>query len=386
YTSCGWFFDELSGIETIQIIQYAGRAIQLAETILRKGIEDEFLALLEGARGNVSEHATGRMIYEKWVRPAVIDMRKVGAHYAISSLFEDYGDSTQIFSHLVEREDGSVLHAGKTRLTLGRARVTSRITGASSTFSYGVLHLGGQNIYGGIRDYQGHRAYSQLTSQFSDILHRGDIPELIRSVDKQFGGHFGGATFSLRLLFRDEQRRIVERLLLSADQEAAAKLRELHREHATLVRFVGDLGIPLPRRVMASIEFTLNDDLLIELSAHEPNPQRIREILTEIEHMKVSFDAVTAEFRFRRNLEAATQTLAESPGSLAPLQRLNRLTGICAHLPFPINLWQVQTSFWTIADVNYPAQLKKARQGSITQQKWVQLVQSLAEKLKIRLP
>lgn len=385
YTSCGWFFDDLSGIETVQVIQYAGRAIQLAEQILRKGIEEEFLALLERARGNVPEHPNGRAIYESSVRPAMIDLHKVGAHYAISSLFEDYGESTQIFSHLVEREDGSVLHAGKTRLTLGRARVTSRITGACSTLSYGVLHLGGQNIYGGIRDFQGHRSYNQLYSHFSDILHRGDIPELIRAVDKQFGGHFGGATFSLRLLFRDEQRRIVTRILESADLEAAAKLRELHREHATLVRFVGDLGIPLPRRVMAAIEFSLNDDLLIELSQQEPSLQRIREILAEIEHMKVPFDAVTAEFRFRRNLEAATQALAQHPESLPALQRLNRLTGICPHLPFPISLWKVQSSFWTIAHSTYPAQVKKAKQGGAAPQKWVQLVLSLADKLKIHL-
>lgn len=136
---------------------------------------------------------------------------------------------------------------------------------------------------------------------------------------------------------------------------------------------------------MAAIEFSLNDDLLIELSQQEPSLQRIREILAEIEHMKVPFDAVTAEFRFRRNLEAATQALAQHPESLPALQRLNRLTGICPHLPFPISLWKVQSSFWTIAHSTYPAQVKKAKQGGAAPQKWVQLVLSLADKLKIHL-
>ena len=42
YTSCGWFFDELSGIETVQIIQYAGRVVQLAEELFDQSMEEAF--------------------------------------------------------------------------------------------------------------------------------------------------------------------------------------------------------------------------------------------------------------------------------------------------------------------------------------------------------
>src|SRR5262249_1114414 len=43
YTSCGWFFDELSGIETTQVIQYAARTLQLYEEIFGEVIEPAFL-------------------------------------------------------------------------------------------------------------------------------------------------------------------------------------------------------------------------------------------------------------------------------------------------------------------------------------------------------
>ena len=95
YTSCGWFFDELSGIETVQVIQYAARALQLAQELFGDGIEAGFLERLEAAKSNLPEHRDGRLIFEKFVRPAVVNLEKVGAHYAISSLFEDYGERTR---------------------------------------------------------------------------------------------------------------------------------------------------------------------------------------------------------------------------------------------------------------------------------------------------
>ena len=103
YTSCGWFFDELSGIETVQVIQFAGRAAQLAEDLFENGIEERFLKRLETAKSNLPEHKDGREIYKKWVKPAVVDLAKVSAHYAISSLFQDYGEDSSIFSFNVTR-------------------------------------------------------------------------------------------------------------------------------------------------------------------------------------------------------------------------------------------------------------------------------------------
>ena len=59
YTSCGWFFDELSGIETVQVIQYAGRVVQLAEELFGNDIERRFLDKLALAKSNLPEHGDG---------------------------------------------------------------------------------------------------------------------------------------------------------------------------------------------------------------------------------------------------------------------------------------------------------------------------------------
>ena len=129
YTSCGWFFDELSGLETVQAIQYSGRAVQLAQTLFNDPkIEEEFLNKLAIAHSNIPEQGDGRKIYESFVRSAMIDLNKVGAHYAISSLFESYPPHSQTYCYQIHQEDHTMLSSGKSRVSFGRIRITSDIT------------------------------------------------------------------------------------------------------------------------------------------------------------------------------------------------------------------------------------------------------------------
>ena len=65
YTSCGWFFDELSGIETVQILEYAGRAVQLSQESLDDLSETTFLKLLAAAKSNLPERGDGAEIYQQ---------------------------------------------------------------------------------------------------------------------------------------------------------------------------------------------------------------------------------------------------------------------------------------------------------------------------------
>ena len=95
FTSCGWFFDELSGIETVQVLQYAGRVIQLAQSVLDTDLEPPFLERLAKAPSNIREHRDGRRVYEKFVKPTLVDREHLGAHFAVSSLFESYPDKTR---------------------------------------------------------------------------------------------------------------------------------------------------------------------------------------------------------------------------------------------------------------------------------------------------
>src|SRR6201993_4050714 len=136
YTSCGWFFDELSGIETVQVIEYAGRVVQLAEQLFGEPVEAEFLQRLACAKSNLTEYGNGANIYDRYVKPAIVDLEKVGAHYSITSLFAPYGERTDIFSYTVKRLDYHTGDAGRLRMALGQARFTSKVTQESEVLTF----------------------------------------------------------------------------------------------------------------------------------------------------------------------------------------------------------------------------------------------------------
>jgi len=155
FTSCGWFFNEVSGIETIQVLQYAARALQLASDLGAPGLDDGFLSRLEKAQSNLAEHGNGAQIYERAVIPAMVDMQRVGAHHAVTSLFEIPKPKQMVYGYEVTTMDFSQFEMGRSKVALGRVEVLSEITRETVDLTFGVLYLGDIHLTGGLRLYPG---------------------------------------------------------------------------------------------------------------------------------------------------------------------------------------------------------------------------------------
>ena len=132
YTSCGWFFDDISGIETVQVLQFAGRAVQLAQELFGDSLEQRFIERLGAAHSNLPDQGDGEQIYEQRVRPARVDWERVGAHYAVSSLFETIPEQTKIYCYHAERKNFQTYAAGNAKLAVGEVELTSEITGETT--------------------------------------------------------------------------------------------------------------------------------------------------------------------------------------------------------------------------------------------------------------
>jgi len=383
YTSCGWFFDDLSGIETVQVIQYAGRALQLAGQLFPDDFATPFLDLLAQARSNLPDQGDGRSIYERYVQPAMVDLEKVGAHYAVSSLFEDYGQNTRIYCYDVERMEYRTSRQGKLRVVLGQAKVVSEITWESDQITFGVLHLADHSVIGGARQYQGGDAgdaYRVLDQEVEKAVSSGDLAELVRLVEKSFGS----STYTLRSLFRDEQRKILGLILEEATDEARALYRNFHDEHAHLIRFVTDLGVPLPRRFRLAVDFTLNSELLDAFSADEVDLSKSRAILEEIQRTGVKPDAVTLEFALRRTIERLFARFVANPMEPGLLQRLEQTIDLVLSLPFEVRLWEAQNTYYSLMR-DYAGQVQeRAEHGDVEAHAWLEGFARLGEKLKVR--
>jgi len=382
YTSCGWFFDELSGIETVQVLQYAGRAVQLSREFAGDSLEAGFLERLERAKSNVAEHGDGRVLYEKFVKAATVDLRKVGAHYAVSALFENYGDRARIFCYDVEREDIRVQTAGRTKLILGKARVTSGITKKSALLSFGVLHLGDHSVSGGIRDFRGEEAYASLVQEIGDVFRSADLPEAIRTVDK----HFGQGTYSLKLLFRDELRKILDIILDKTLTETEASHRGIYSQHAGMMRFLSGMGIPLPDPLHASAKVALNAELRRAVSAEILEAAAIRGLLDEGSAIGIPLESAGVGFALQKRIDAIANDFREKPDDLDLLRRFAEAVEVGHDLPFEVLFWGAQNICYDLLKTAYPGFLAKSRGGDEKAALWVGLFRAMGGKLSILVP
>ncbi len=379
YTSCGWFFDDLSGIETVQVIQYAGRVVQLAEQLFGDSVQEEFLERLSLAYSNLPEYGNGRDIYAKYVKPAVVDLEKVGAHYSITSLFAPYGDRTDVFSYAVKRLNYHTGEAGKLRMALGQARFTSKVTQESEALTFWVVHFGDHNVAGGVQKSGEDGAYETMLESIGESFARMDIPEVVRLLDRRFGDRI----YSLRSLFRDEQRRIVRTILSSTVAEAEAAYLQLYEHHAALMRYISSLGNPMPREFTAAMEYAVNTLLRRACSGEALDGERIQSLLREARASNISLDRTTLEFLIRKRIETLAAQLAADPGSLEKLQALRSALSTGSRMPFSINLWSAQNHIYAMRSSFLPKMRRKALKDSRAKA-WMEDFLALCEQLTIR--
>jgi alpha-amylase/alpha-mannosidase (GH57 family) len=380
YTSCGWFFDELSGIETVQVIQYAGRAVQLAQELFGDSLEAKFIERLADAKSNLSEQGDGRRIYENFVKPARVDWERAGAHYAVSSLFEDYSDRTKIYCFDAEREDYQVFNAGLAKMAVGRVRLTSEITRESEALSFAVLHMGDHNVNGGVRKMGGEEDYSALKQEAVEPFMRADFAEVIRAVDRRFGD----SHYTVSSLFRDEQRKVLDVILGSTLREAETLYRQIYEHRAPTMRFLTNLRIPLPKALGAAAEFVLNAYLRRALEEAEINPDLVRSVLETTSLEGAALDAATLEFAFRRNLERMAGRLAADP-SEARLAQLQTAASVLPALPFSVDLWRVQNTYYALLQELFPKMREAEARGDAVAKAWVESFSALGRQLGIKV-
>ena len=381
YTSCGWFFDELSGIETVQVIQYAARALQLASDICNQNLEPDFLDILGNAPSNIREHEDGRWVYLNFVKPAIVDRETVGAHYAVSSLFESYQQQTRIYSFTFDEEHRQVFTAGRARLAIGRAKVTFEITRTSDTIAYGVLHFGDHNMNGGVKLHTGEESYQTLLAEIGDAFERADFPQVIRLMDR----HFGESNYSLKSLFRDEQRKILDQVLSSTREDLESRYRQITDHYTPLMKFLTDLRAPLPTALQTAADYILNIDLYREFESEETNLELVRDLLQEGKSRNVAFFSKSICHMIKGNIERLMLQLVKDPDDMCVLRRLEETAETIHNSPFEANLWKVQNTYYRLMISLLSDRRAKAEKDDASAQEWVRHFSGLGEHLGFRV-
>jgi alpha-amylase/alpha-mannosidase (GH57 family) len=348
YTSCGWFFSEISGLETVQVLKYAARAIQLARISDGTDLEPEFRAALARAPSNVPELGDGGRVYDKFVQPSVVTLEGVGAHLAITSLAEDdMPASGRLFCYAYQFEHPRTVREGPAHVKLGRMQIESLLTGDLLDALFCVMHFGASDFRCGLIPYPGteqHEALEQVL--FSEHL---SLAQLLREVDRVFTGR----DYNLRDLFLDERRKVADALLADIMERYETAYREIFDDNRRLMQFLAEIDSPIPSPLLAAAEVSLTQRLLgITKSAIQGDLEleAARGELTAIVDLARGFGAHLQMEPIRRDVEklvrARMSSLVAGKGTAARAEELIAILNLAKQLGLWLDLWAVQNQLW----------------------------------------
>ena len=381
FTSCGWFFDDISGIESVQVLRYAARAIQLAREVAEVRLEDQFRDILREAPANVADPADGSRVYDVYARVASVDLRRVGAHYAISSLFEDYGEQTTIYCFTANREFYEEREAGKLKLAIGKVNVSSEVTWEESRISFAVLHLGDHNVSGGAMSYMNDKIFDMMHREISEAFDRGDTPGVIRIMDR----HFGVNSYSIWHLFRDEQRKILDQVIAATLEEAEVSLRQIFDNSYTIMNYLASLEIPQPRLFSVTLDYMLNAEIRKLLVDKDIDSEKLEHLVSEIRKWSVELDRATLEYVAKSRIVELTDNLQDDPESLEAFERIILMLNCIESLGLRPDLWETQNVYFSIAKKHYKQMELRADRGEKEAVIWVEAFRALGQHLRVKV-
>jgi hypothetical protein len=394
YTSCGWFFDDISGPEPTQIVQYAGRVVQLAEVLGGAQLGEMFRQKLAAVPGNTRAVPDGQTLYDHCVGRVAIDLQhsQIAASYVLSQIIGNQSAEsevpaardtevprTRLFCYEILPRTHARYRVGALCLSRGTLRVSSFITTAAHELSYVALHFGAAQVVIGIGDGAGAVGSGAVDEpdELRRYLDAADIPALLRALERRFGPRL----YSLGDLPLDSQRGALEALLASSLRPLTDALTQLSAVHGPLFQDTtrGALGVAVPRPLAMARELVLSHELAHALRQPRLHRPFISQLLQRAQEEHVQLDLVAARHQLEATLTACLADCEDHAESDAALAELVAVVELAVEAPFALDLTETQNLCYALRQELYPSQRSR---GAAT---WLASFTRLAELVRIAL-
>ena len=349
YTSCGWFFDEISGIETVQILQYACRAIQLLSQTVDIDLEEEFLRRVAIAPSNVPSLGDGAEVYAKFVVPSKTNLQRVGMHYAVASLFEEDPEATPIFNYTTSNDLFVRKEAGELKMVLGITNVQSNVTRSEKKFSFAAVYLGHHNIIGNISLDMSTDRFNQVQAQLLKAFDEARIGDIIGVIQSQFGGE----KYTIWTLFRDEKRKVFNLITYQSMRDLESSLRRIYNRDYPLVMALANSDTPIPSAYRTTFAYILNEDLIRCFEAERMNVSQIERSMNELVKWRLEIDdAGKLERLAGESIFREVKRIRAESDNYKRIQRLNRVFPLLRAFNIKPGLYKSQNLYFEMVSAN----------------------------------
>ena len=364
YTSCGWFFEEVSRPEGTQILRYAARAIELAGEVAGVGLESTFVQKLEAAPSNVPEFASAAGVYRQLVAPSQVTLEQVVAHYAMGSLFTNFHRDQALYCYTIHQQDYQIQRLGPLSLAVGQVQIISTVTRERTELSFAVLHLGGWDFHCCIQTFRRRLAYQRAKEAVFAAMAQASAAQTMVAISREFGDR----AYNLQHLMAEERQRIMQLLSQGTLQRLDQLYTQVYRDNYGLLRAFHRDGIAVPQELQVAAEVAIGHRALeglrwLEKETSDPDVPPMQKGLNYLGELEaIAHEAQQLNCRLAlpdaRNIleplvqRALWQVLTHPNGTslTADAEWIGRLIELGHNLGTPLNLTEAQELFWCQMD------------------------------------
>ncbi|MEW6221553.1 MAG: DUF3536 domain-containing protein [Thermodesulfobacteriota bacterium] len=383
FTSCGWFFDELSGIETVQILRYAGRALELAEGLSGASLTEPFLGRLVEAESNLAEMGDGAAVFRRFVLPGRFGPAEAAGHAGLAMALDGECRGAMTFGcYQVEIRSAGEEPAeapGPSGL------VTVRHSGLGEEATFFVLGVGPNGHEGGAEVHvldapaggSGEAAASlaPIIRRACQVRTKEGVAAALAWLKTQ-----GGRLWTVADLHPELRQELLSRRVEGCRAHLEGILAAAFREHAGLLTLLrrAQQGLPAIFRLGAEVAF--RESLVSALSAPERDSQAMARLVADLADWQIPTGADWLAPALEAPLTAAMAAMAAAP-SQENLGRALAIVSLITQLQVPVSMWQAQNLFAELLAGLYPARHTQAAAGDRKASGWLKDFLSLGHAL-----
>ncbi|MDP2654773.1 MAG: DUF3536 domain-containing protein [Candidatus Omnitrophota bacterium] len=382
YTSCGWFFDEISGIESTQILRYAARVIHLTREVSGQDFEPGFLKILKTAPSNLPEYDNGAVVYERSLRSSVVDAQDVAVHYGVAAV-RDGCQETQSFACFdVRREKFQSFEKGKDRLLIGLAHVSTNITREQARVDFVVLHLGNFDFLLASRPHLNEEAFDEACRALREMFLAGDLEGLRARIPSLFERCRG----SVWDLWKSEQQSVLAWIIDDSLEILESSLQGIYDRIHPLLEAKHNISYPVPKAFAMIAEYTLNRDLIRVLEKDPLEPQALERIVKLLKQWSFGRDRETVSLAASHRIAHLAEMFVRAPENAGILLTMREILRILNSLPLVMDLWKAQNVYFVFCRKQRDLINRKLRRETDEDLPWAEAFEDVGYGLKIWNP
>jgi alpha-amylase/alpha-mannosidase (GH57 family) len=339
YTSCGWFFNDISGIETAQTLRYAGRVVETMEALGLAPPTEAFLEILSEAKSNLPERPTGADIYLRTVAQSRVTPHRVAAHVAICNLLgPEVREESRCESagYAYRKLDFRKQRHGRVTLETVRLALEEEATGRRHEFALAAMHFGEIDYYCALRPFNSSQEYEEAAARLWSQLRAASLPVLLRVAQSEFGPE----EFGLEALLPEGQGHISRSVFGKLVARFMEGYEHLYEENRRVIERLQEIGFRPPRELRLAAALTVGHRLEREIRGQRHGAGdygAAAEIARDAARHGYRIDRTSVTRVFEETVTDAARAVvarpdAESVRSARALIELGRELGLVANL------------------------------------------------------